>query len=349
MLRHSLSSPVPPQSKKIHAKALGILGFVAAVMTAPVLLGCMKITANAGGRVAKRAAPAMEQHWDHGIAGQAMPGNIIQTEGLLRLSPENETLITNAIRLYTGYAYGWVEDHAEELRLEGRHLEAEEEMRRARYMYLRALDLAKHLIALDHEGFDEHMEEGLESFESWLQDEFDEDDVAGLFFAGFSWGSYINANKSNMEAVSNLPFARALIERAMELDPSYYNYGGLIFNAVMNTSAPNADISQARPHWERAIEATERRNLLVLVNMARSYATRIGDRELFVSLLREVLEAGDVNPDQRLQNVIARRRAARSLQQIDTLIPEDGEPPAEVMDPAPAETVSAEEAAVEAP
>ncbi|RMH13455.1 MAG: hypothetical protein D6701_12330, partial [Gemmatimonadetes bacterium] len=64
-----------------------------------------------------------------------------------------------------------------------------------------------------------------------------------------------------------------------------------------------------------------RRNLLVLVNMARTYAVRRQDRDLYRSLLVEVLEAGDINPEQRLTNMIAKRRAERYLRQIDERFP----------------------------
>jgi tetratricopeptide (TPR) repeat protein len=308
----------------LNVRTTGVLVAALMVLTLPALLACdvTKIAANGSGNLFRRAAPAFEQHWDYDLTGAAMPGNIVQTEGLLRIVPENEDLVTNAIRLYTGYAYGWVEDRAEVLRTEGRFLEAEAQMLRARYMYERARDLSKHLIALNHEGFDEHVEEGLESFTAWLQEEFeDEEDAAGLFFCGYSWGSYINANKSSMEAVADLPFALALVERGVELDPSYYHHNGLTFLAVVNTSAPGADLDAALPMWNHVLEVTERRNLLILVNMAKTYAVKLQDRELFIALLREVLEAGDINPEQRLTNSIARRRAARYLTQIDVMIP----------------------------
>ena len=123
-----------------------------------------------------------------------------------------------------------------------------------------------------------------------------------------------------MVAVADLPFAVALVERAVELDPAYFNHAGLTFMAVVATSAPGADLEAALPLWERAIAATERHNLLLLVNMARTYAVKRQDRELYVALLREVLEAGDVAPEMRLQNAIARHRAERYLRQVDDVI-----------------------------
>jgi hypothetical protein len=69
------------------------------------------------------------------------------------------------------------------------------------------------------------------------------------------------------------------------------------------------------------MEVTQRKNLLALVNMARTYAVRRQDREMYVSLLREVLEAGDINPEQRLSNMIAKRRAARYLRMVEERFP----------------------------
>lgn len=289
------------------------------------LLGCdlTKIMANGTSGLFQRAAPAFEQHWDYELAGSAMPGNIVQMEGLLRIVPENEIIVMNAVRLYTAYAYGWVEDRVEILALDNDHPAAEEQLRRARYMYLRARDLAKHRIAIDHEGFDEAYQAGLPEFREWLQETFeDPEDAEGIFWAGYAWGSYINASKHDMVAVADLPFAKALIERSVEIDPTFFNGAGTIFLAVVATEAPGADLDAAEPLWNRALELTERRNLLTLVNMARTYAVRRQDRELYISLLREVLEAGDIAPEQRLTNMIAKRRAARYLRQVNERFPQ---------------------------
>jgi hypothetical protein len=51
--------------------------------------------------------------------------------------------------------------------------------------------------------------------------------------------------------------------------------------------------------------------------MARYYAVNAGDSKLFRELLEEVVEAGDVLPEARLSNAIARRRAQRYLDRIE--------------------------------
>ena len=57
------------------------------------------------------------------------------------------------------------------------------------------------------------------------------------------------------------------------------------------------------------------------LTMARTYAVRRHDRGLFIRLLREVVDAGDVDPSMRLSNRIARRRAIRYLGEVDRWIP----------------------------
>ena len=62
---------------------------------------------------------------------------------------------------------------------------------------------------------------------------------------------------------------------------------------------------------------TDRKNLIIQFNYARTYAVQTQNRELFVQLLEEVIAAGDVNRETRLLNKIARRRAQRYLTDIN--------------------------------
>src|SRR5262245_425821 len=81
--------------------------------------GCnlAKVAARSSAAVARQAAPAIEQYWDYELAGAAMPSNIMQLEAMVHVAPENDTLLLQLARVYVGYAYGWVEDEADELEL----------------------------------------------------------------------------------------------------------------------------------------------------------------------------------------------------------------------------------------
>jgi hypothetical protein len=65
--------------------------------------------------------------------------------------------------------------------------------------------------------------------------------------------------------------------------------------------------------FEEALAKTERKNLMVQLNYAAKYACIKGDRGLYEKLLNEVLAAEDPDPEQRLPNAVAKRRAKRYL------------------------------------
>jgi hypothetical protein len=300
------------------------MGGIAAGLAAPLAvllsLGCdtTRLAANSTAGVFERAAPAVEGYWDYRTAGDAMPANLMQLEGLARVVPENDAILMQLIKVYVAYAYGWIEDRAEDLQLAGDLEAAELERVRARQMYLRARDVGKHAISLDHDGLESALSEGLEGFEAYLDREFEDSDEAPiLFWTGYAWGSFINLSLNDISAVSDLGYAKALVARSVELDPTYFNSAGLTFLGVASSVELSGDLDAARALFERALTQTERHSLIVQVNMARFYAVRTQDRELYVTLLQEVLDAGNVNPQARLNNEIAKRRAKRYLEEVD--------------------------------
>ena len=326
-------------------RKVNLLGLAALLLSGLAIctqLGCTKVGVNATAKVTQKAAPAFEGFWDYEIAGEAAPGNIIQSEGMLRISPENKTIILTLIRLYTSYAFGWVEDKAELAEMKGDTEEGVYQRKRAQLMYLRSLDLGKYMISLDADGFDAALEQGLSAFESWLKTNFqDKEDGEILLWTGYAWGNYINQSKDDMGAVADLAYAKALIERSVTLDPTYFNGTGTAFLAVAETSGMSADMDKAEKLWAQAIERSEGKALMLYATKARTFAVKKGDRAMFLELLKKVINAGDVMPESRLANRIAKRKARRYLSQIDDFFP----PVTEAAEPAAAtETTEAEPA-----
>jgi tetratricopeptide (TPR) repeat protein len=294
--------------------ALGVLCIVA-------LGGCdvAKFTADSTAGLFTRAAPAFESYWDYDLAGEALPATIVQFEGILRVIPDNEAILAQLSQAYIAYAYGWVEADVEALEFEGDYDEAEVQRRRARMMYLRALDLTRHAVRLHNSGVDSAVGGTVEDLEGWLQEFVTEKDAEILLWHGYAWGSYINAAKDDMEAVADLEYAKAFVARSIELDPDYYHAAGYTFMGVAAASEMAGDMDEAKAYFEKAMARTERRALQVQVNMARYYAVKEGDRELFDKLLAEAMDAHDPLPEARLANVMARQRAALYIENADQL------------------------------
>jgi hypothetical protein len=295
--------------------ALGALCIVA-------LGGCdvAKFTAESTAGLFTRAAPAFESYWDYELAGEAMPATIVQFEGILRVVPDNEAILAQLAQAYVAYAYGWVEADVEALEFEGEYEEADVQRLRTRTMYLRAVDLTRHWVRLHNEDVDIAVKGTVEDLEAWLQAAFvEEADAEWLLWHGYAWGSYINSAKDDMEAIADLAYAKAFVARSIELDPNYYNAAGYTFMGVATASEMAADLDEAKVYFEKALARTERRALMTQVNMARYYAVKTADRELFDKLLTEVMDAYDPLPEARLANCMARERAALYIDNADQL------------------------------
>ena len=295
---------------------------VLGVLCIVVLGGCdiAKFTAESTAGLFTRAAPAFESYWDYDLAGEAMPATIVQFEGILRVVPDNEAILSQLAQAYVAYAYGWIEADVEALEFEGEYDEADLQRQRTRTMYLRAMDLTRHRVRLHNADVDNAVRGTVEDLEAWLQAAFiEEADAELLLWHGYAWGSYINAAKDDMAAVADLPYAKAFVVRSIELDPNYYNAAGYTFMGVATASEMASDMDLAKAYFEKALARTERRALQAQVNMARHYAVKTGDRELFDALLAEVMDAQDPLPEARLANRMARERATLYIDNADQL------------------------------
>lgn len=281
-----------------------------------LLLGCdtVKFAANASAELFTRAQPGIEQFWDYETAGKAIPAGILQLEGVLRIAPDNERILMFTIGSYLGYGVGWIEDRLQEADAADDFEEVLHLRGRARLMYTRAWELAKHMLRLRADGFDEAAAGGIDTLSAWLENTFHEQqDAEVLLFAAQAWAAHIIFNMHDIDVVADFPLARVTLERSVELDPNFHFMQGKMLLAIVASQQFPPQLEKSKALFDEILAGTERRSLIVQVSMARYYAVAIGDYALFKTLLDEVIVAGDVLPEARLQNVIARRRAQRYL------------------------------------
>jgi len=259
----------------------------------------------------------VEQHWDYELVGKAFPANIIQLEGMLRVVPDNEVIGLSLIAAYVGYGQGWIEDRVELADIADDWDEADRLRGRALIMYTRAWELSKHFLRNRDAGFDDAFKGGVDTMQAWLNRVFvAKEDAAILLWAGASLGTRINMGMEDMEIVADLPLAKVILSHSVALDPDFMFMIGKMTMGVLAASEFPPDMDSAKAIFDEVLEKTERRNLMVQMSMARYYAVNIGDPKLFKDLLEEVIAAGDVLPEARLTNVLARRQAQRYLGRI---------------------------------
>jgi hypothetical protein len=180
-------------------------------------------------------------YFDYESAGDAAATAILQFEALHGASPDNETLTLMLVKSYVAYAFGWVMDACEDARFAGRFDEADRHQQRAYLMYRRARDLTLHAMRERDDGIDRVLHGDPDRLKAYLREEYDdeEDDVELLLWAAVAWGSTIH-NAPGMDELVDLPVAKALAERAVELDPAYENGAALGLLGGLECSYPEA-------------------------------------------------------------------------------------------------------------
>jgi hypothetical protein len=298
---------------------------VRAALLCLLLAGCgdfmLNMTVDSTAPVMKRASASFDAESDIALAREALPGNLKTVDGFLAARPENPDLLEMTALGYVQYAFGFLEDDLEAMPPDDPHRRAL--VARCTDLYDRAYDIGLRHVALDRSEVRDIARTGrLDALAPSLK-KVGKDAVPGLNWAGVGLASAINLHRDDIARVADLPKAVALLERAYELDRSYYNYNSGLSLAVIYASQAKAvggDPDRARVLFEEVIKQTHGRYLMAQVLYARYYATVTLDRALFEKTLKEVLATpGSVWPEQRLANELALRRASRYLALADDL------------------------------
>lgn len=288
--------------------------------------GCnfSKFAADQAAGIAQDSSGHMRGLWDYELARNGASASIMQLEALHSISPENESLSLTLASSYVGFAVGWVEIDADKTEDAGKYDEATRMRQRAELMYVRARDLAVAAMRYRDHGIDKALLSKPEELRRYLEAHYTdpEDDVPPVFWAACAWGSILNLTE-DMGLTVDLPTVRTLIEHSVKLNPGFEMAGGLQFLGGFYAQFPaqfGGSPAKGKEYFERALELTGRKAHLVQVNYARLYALTSNDKPLFLSLLREVIDAGDQGHDVRLANKIARVHAELLLGQADRLL-----------------------------
>lgn len=275
--------------------------------------GCVKkMILNGQIKSTRIGSGASDTIGDYELARSASQAAMMQFEGMHRLAPDNEDALFMLMRGWAGYGYAFASDDYEVADLAGDEATAEYHKRRAKLAFDRSISYGLELIGKKAEGFD-GAKKNADTIKGWLASSFkDPEDAENLFWLGSAWLARVNLLKDEPEYVAELFVGVAILERSRELDPTYMAYGATSTLAAYHARSPAAELDQAKALLDEAMAKTQGKALGIHLNYAK-YACAKNDQALYEKMLNTAVSAEDPDPNLRLQNTIAKRRAKRLL------------------------------------
>lgn len=281
-----------------------LFGFCCAVLLAP---GCsiQKMALRSIDGIFDGAMEAIMEEEDLTLAEQSIGGDLKLIDGLLKSDPENQKLLLLACQGYTSYSLAFAEDSLD----------------RARMFYMRAQNYGMRALIL--KGLPDSVFRADPSTMRQALTSLSKDDLPLVFWTANAWGSAVNLQRDNPEAVASLPTVNAMMQWVRGQDSAYYYGGPLLYFGTFYGSLPamfGGDTARSRVCFNRAIAAAGGKFLMTYVFFAKSYAVQTQDEPLFRQLLAHVIEAPlDILPEQRLANSVAKIHARQLLARVGEL------------------------------
>ena len=266
------------------------------------LCGCSIVIGSATQQLAADLSTAVLNQSDPETVREGLPAYLLLIDGLIEGQPESEPLLLTGAKLYGAYATAFVESQE-----------------RARLLSDRAHEYGRRALCHRDAALCAAIDQPFETFELRLT-KTDEDDVPALYGFAAAWATRLQVSSGDWGAIAELPRIRAMMLRVVELDEGHDHGGAHAYLGVLSSQLPPAlggKPEEARRHFERALELSLGRDLMVKVLYARWYARLVFDRPLHDRLLTEVIEAKPDAPGLTLSNTMARSQAQALLADAD--------------------------------
>lgn len=268
------------------------------IIIAALLGGCSSVIHSATRDLADNLNRAILDQDDPETVRQGAPAYLIMIDSFIQGSPESTDLLIAGSKLYGAYTSAFVHDAGRSHRLSEK-----------------ARQYAQSALCLKRPDLCEISNLRYPEFESRLQS-VTAGDIKELYTWGAAWTGWIQARSDDWSAIADLPKAKALMQRVLELDPEWDQGGAQLYLAVMNSLLPpsmGGKPELAREHFEQAIALNHGNNLMAKTLYAQYYARVVFDQALHDRLLNEVIAADPHADGLTLINTLAQEEARKLL------------------------------------
>jgi hypothetical protein len=262
----------------------------------------------------RSAAPAFQTVGDFEVARVMSYSSLGNYEGQHRLAPNNADALFLLTRGWASAGFSFIEDDWEAAMDAGDDEAAEDNRTRARGAYSRAVFYGLELLELKAQDF-QLAHANPASLKAWLG-AFGPGDVDSLYWTGFAWLGHVGVSRDISSITAEAAIGVAMLERVIALDETFAHGMAHVALGAWHGRNASAELDKSRAHFERALQLNGRKLLMTQFQYARTYFCARQDKDNYVRLLTEVVNAGDPMPEHRLSNVVAQRRARRYLSDV---------------------------------
>ena len=264
--------------------------------------GCSLIMSSATSDMMEHLSTTIVNNDDLPLVKTGAPAYLLMIDSLISRDPENTTLLTTAAMLYSSYADLFVKD-----------------IERSRKMADKSLNYANRAICLENDNACRLKSKTFEEFEKIISN-MKKQQVPTLFALGNAWAGWIMANKSDFNAIADMSHIELIMQRVIELDETYKDGAAYLYLGTLATFLPPAlggrpDLG--KQYFEKAVNLSRGKNLMVKVVFAKMYARMIFDRTLHDQLLKEVMAANPNVSGYTLVNTWAQIQAEELINSAD--------------------------------
>ncbi len=254
-----------------------------------------------------------EQETDLEIAETSIASNLKLLEAMQVHDEKNDDLNLLIAEIYSAYTLSFAEDKMEQAEADKKDDEVVHQRKRAKMLYLRARDYAGKVMLplIETDDLAKVTEQQLQQKLAKL----DKDSIAPVFWYAFAWGSSINVDREDTQALSELPKIEIMMAQVKAWDEAYYFAGAWLFEGVYfgaRNEMMGGDPARAKEAFEKNIRLTQGKMLISHYFYARTYCIFAQDKACFDRNIAAVLDApDDIHPGQRLANALAKKKALR--------------------------------------
>ncbi len=239
---------------------------------------------------------------DPDLAKEAIPANLKLLEGILKNDPENPEILRLLSMGFCGYSLLFVE--------------SDDNRERASKLYYRAT-----VYGLKAVGFSENPEKINKEVLEYLFNGLDDKGLNSLLWATVSWSSWINLNLDKPAAIAQLGMAQSCIDKLVELNPDLFNGLPYLLKAVSlsaRSTMLGGDYEKAKEYFDKALLSGNKNLFLSQYFYAKYYCIGTQNKEMFISLLTEIIDGNKEYPDDLcLINMVIRNKALALLDNVD--------------------------------